>query len=167
MNITQPNPEQPLYVVSDIISDEDLNFLRKIFTGLKDPVFNKQKTDDLIKNLQDKIKSVVKEVYPNLGDARWSKQADIMICEEGFEMAVQWNGVLKSVTNEQVNAMTMLFINDNFSGGNYYFPEIDYTYSPKAGDLVIHPGGEPFGNGLSKVSGGTQVILTMMGFLEK
>ncbi len=36
--------------------------------------------------------------------------------------------------------LSMLFyINDNFTGGQLHFPNFDYAYQPKAGDLVIFP----------------------------
>lgn len=165
MNITQPTPDYPVYVVSDILSSDKVDFLRKVLTGLKDPVFNKDRTEAILSELQDSVQGAIKSSFPELGNPSFSKDRDVMINEEGFEMAVQWNGVIRDSGVSMMNVMTMFFVNDNYAGGEYYFPSIDYTYKPKAGDLVLHPGGDPFGNGIQKVSGPTpQVIVTLMGF---
>ena len=37
------------------------------------------------------------------------------------------------------NFIAMFYINDNFSGGELYFPEIDFLYKPVAGDVIVYP----------------------------
>jgi hypothetical protein len=40
------------------------------------------------------------------------------------------------------NFIIMGYINDNFEGGQLYFPDLDITYRPSAGDIIIYPAKE-------------------------
>jgi hypothetical protein len=35
-----------------------------------------------------------------------------------------------------------LYLNDNFTGGELYYPRLNIDYIPKRGSLVVHPGFE-------------------------
>lgn len=37
------------------------------------------------------------------------------------------------------NFIAMFYINDNFSGGELFFPEINFLYKPVAGDIISYP----------------------------
>lgn len=52
----------------------------------------------------------------------------------------------------------VLYLNDNYEGGEIHYPELDITYKPKAGDLVVHYAG--LSHGVLPVSGGTRYIFT-------
>jgi signal peptidase I len=34
---------------------------------------------------------------------------------------------------------TVMYLNDNYSGGGLYFPYLNYTYTPQEGDIVLFP----------------------------
>jgi Rps23 Pro-64 3,4-dihydroxylase Tpa1-like proline 4-hydroxylase len=34
---------------------------------------------------------------------------------------------------------TVMYLNDNYSGGGLYFPHLNYTYIPEEGDIVLFP----------------------------
>jgi hypothetical protein len=34
---------------------------------------------------------------------------------------------------------TVMYLNDNYSGGGLYFPYLNYTYTPEEGDIVLFP----------------------------
>jgi hypothetical protein len=34
---------------------------------------------------------------------------------------------------------TVMYLNDNYSGGGLHFPFLDYTYTPEEGDIVLFP----------------------------
>lgn len=40
------------------------------------------------------------------------------------------------------NFIIMAYINDNFEGGDLYFPDLDIKYTPSAGDIVMYPAKE-------------------------
>lgn len=42
---------------------------------------------------------------------------------------------------EHIQFSTVIYLNDNFEGGEISFPNQDFIYKPSAGDVVIFPGG--------------------------
>lgn len=45
----------------------------------------------------------------------------------------------------------VIYINDNYSGGEIYYPDLSLAIKPKARSLMIHPAGQP--HGVKKVLG--------------
>jgi predicted 2-oxoglutarate/Fe(II)-dependent dioxygenase YbiX len=40
---------------------------------------------------------------------------------------------------ERIQLSSVLYFNDDFEGGEIYFPEFDFTHTPKAGDGIFFP----------------------------
>ena len=49
---------------------------------------------------------------------------------------------------------SVLYLNDNFEGGELYFPRFDVTYKPKAGSLLLFPSNYPYEHGSKPVTQG-------------
>lgn len=54
---------------------------------------------------------------------------------------------------------TIGYLNDNFEGGELYFKDINFTYYPFAGDIVIFPSGAPFAHEARPVLSGTKYCI--------
>lgn len=54
---------------------------------------------------------------------------------------------------------TILYLNDDYIGGEIYFPEYSISIKPKAGDLVMFPDNEMYVHGVKGVSGGPRYTL--------
>jgi len=63
-------------------------------------------------------------------------------------------------TNENATMLfgIVIYLNDNFEGGELYYSEFDYKIKPKKGSLVIHKSTYP--HGVSKVIDGKRYCLT-------
>ena len=59
----------------------------------------------------------------------------------------------------------VLYINDDFEGGELYYPEKNLTYVPQSGDLVIHGASEEFAHGTTPIISGTKYVATSFAFL--
>jgi CDGSH-type Zn-finger protein/predicted 2-oxoglutarate/Fe(II)-dependent dioxygenase YbiX len=59
----------------------------------------------------------------------------------------------------------VLYINDDFEGGELYYPEKNITYRPQSGDLVIHGATEEFAHGTTPITKGTKYVATSFAFL--
>lgn len=59
------------------------------------------------------------------------------------------------------------YINDDYEGGGLYFRQLNYTYQPKAGDLVLFPSSYLFSHAAMPVKRGTKyAIVTMLDYHE-
>jgi hypothetical protein len=59
----------------------------------------------------------------------------------------------------------LIYINDDYTGGEIYFPNVDLSLKPKAGTLVIFPGTLDYLHGV-KIVGGLRHTLTMFFTLD-
>jgi predicted 2-oxoglutarate/Fe(II)-dependent dioxygenase YbiX len=53
------------------------------------------------------------------------------------------------------------YLNDNFSGGEIHFPEQDFEYSPKAGDLIMFPGTAFYPHEVKEFHGGSRITMSI------
>lgn len=116
-----------------------------------------------IKNLQNVIKSHYKvdEIYPDLIQVvRWfpgmsqPPHADDMTDTDitGFEHRVFGS---------------IIYLNDNYSGGETYYPKYNYSVTPKAGKLAIHPGDPDHLHGVTTIENNIRYTLASFWTKEK
>lgn len=53
----------------------------------------------------------------------------------------------------------VIYLNDGFSGGQIYYPNIDKEYHPQAKSMIIHPSDEKYIHGVKEVEGHTRYCL--------
>lgn len=51
---------------------------------------------------------------------------------------------------------TLIYINDNYEGGDIYFPELGISIKPEVGDLVCFPDTPDFVHGVKPITSGTR-----------
>lgn len=69
---------------------------------------------------------------------------------------------------EFVQFSSVLYLNDNYSGGELYFPNQDFLYKPKAGDIVTFPsGGTEYMHSVNRVTEGKRYTMAMWHSMEK
>jgi hypothetical protein len=66
------------------------------------------------------------------------------------------NNVLKGI---------VIYITDDFDGGEIVYVNKEIEFSPKAGYLVCHPGSEEYKHGVNRFTGGDRIIVT--GFVHE
>ena len=54
----------------------------------------------------------------------------------------------------------VVYLNEEFTGGETYYPNHEVDVEPKVGRLVIHPGDSNHEHGVRKVEGGTRYTLS-------
>lgn len=54
----------------------------------------------------------------------------------------------------------VLYLNDDYQGGEIYYPNLKIAIKPKAGSLVIHPGNVYYSHGVLPVTSGTRYATT-------
>lgn len=69
---------------------------------------------------------------------------------EGFGMHEHYD------VNRPNDIATLIYLNDNYEGGEIYFPAYDVCIKPQAGDLVCFPDNEKFVHGVKPILSGTR-----------
>jgi hypothetical protein len=54
---------------------------------------------------------------------------------------------------------SIVYLNDNYSGGHTYYPNYNFDIKPEAGKLAVHPGDPEHLHGVSKIEGTTRYTL--------
>lgn len=63
----------------------------------------------------------------------------------------KWSGHLSSV----------IYLNDNYEGGELYFPDHDLSIKPEAGDYITWPGNRWYQHGVKEVTSGIRYTLSI------
>jgi len=80
----------------------------------------------------------------------------VALYEQGAFMAVH-----RDVENDREVVSTVMYLNDDYMGGELSFPEVDggYFYTPKKYELVYFP--TPYQHGVNPVKSGKRYIITI------
>ena len=62
---------------------------------------------------------------------------------------------------------SIIYLNDNYGGGNTYYPNFDISITPKAGTLAIHPGDPEHLHGVTKIEDGMRYTIASFWTLNK
>lgn len=54
----------------------------------------------------------------------------------------------------------LAYLNDDYEGGELYFPDLDYSIKPKKGMLILFPGSLHYQHGVTPVTSGTRYTLS-------
>lgn len=138
-------------IIENFISEEEINFL--LFAWHKEKPFlseNELKGINLlIKNIKEKVKNETEKLFhltlkedDNINTPH-NETFYILKRHENFvtdihcdnfgddkNLKYMWNGYLAN----------LIYLNDNYTGGELYFPEYDLTIKPKKGMLISFPG---------------------------
>jgi len=62
---------------------------------------------------------------------------------------------------------SVVYLNDDFTGGRTYYPDLDIEVTPQAGTMVVHPGTKDFFHGVTEVQGKTRYTLASFWSTQK
>jgi hypothetical protein len=68
-------------------------------------------------------------------------------------------------TDPSIRYATIIYLNDNYSGGQLFFSNKDLELKPKPGSLVIFPGTDEFNHGVRHVKPGS-IRYVLVGFIK-
>lgn len=72
---------------------------------------------------------------------------------------VSENDEIKDRTSETEDRSVLLYLNDNYSGGEIYFPKLNFEIKPKPGTLIFFEGNEDTVHGVKEVKEGHRINL--------
>jgi hypothetical protein len=140
------SPESDSYIFWD---DKNL-FLHKL------PEFDRQ----LILDIEERAHAIYEKVYGLEGlGPRYVSINIIHRFSPGHSMEPHQDRG-PHYTNNDIMHGFVIYINDNYSGGEIYYPKKDIAIKPNARSLVIHPGSEEYTHGVKPVESGLRYTLT-------
>jgi len=69
-------------------------------------------------------------------------------------------------TDPSITYATIIYINDEYSDGELFFPNLDIELKPKAGTLLLFPGNEEYKHGVKAVGEGP-IRYVLVGFIKE
>jgi len=81
--------------------------------------------------------------------------------EEGAFMKVH-----KDVEDESETVSTVIYLNDEYEGGELYFPDLDFGIRPKKGMMITFPGNLYYTHGVAPVTSGTRYTLSQWCYFD-
>jgi hypothetical protein len=174
-------PGTPIATTSDILSEADLEHLIEAYSkssnkyfifdedNLKGENFWRDKNtsvydiDGLDEGLVARLENAVKEAFKlYLSETKAEKPmydmtsfATIHKWVEGASMGVHCDS---SDGNDQIKYGFVYYLNEDYVGGQIYYPEYDLELQPTKGLLVLHPG--DIEHGVNEVISGVRLNMT-------
>lgn len=186
MIITRPTEDPDLIVVEDFLSEHEIKIVRDYsyfkgyqFTsddertalGWVPEFMSDQKHDEyanLLTLIKERIESQMRSTWPETNFHSFENFGDASLRTPGFSMRPHVDAGPEGTENSGNNSdSALLYINDDFEGGELYYPELNFSYKPVAGQLVLHRGRMPFKHGVTELVSGWRFNFGVFGFSKQ
>lgn len=116
---------------------------------------------NVIIDLETRTRIIYESFYPELANkVRQSSIFCINKFTEGDSMSVHTDRGPHSMNNDIIHGM-VIYLNDDYQGGEIHYPQQQLSIKPKARSLVIHPAEEPYQHGVLPVVRGNRYTITL------
>ena len=116
---------------------------------------------NVIIDLEIRARIIYESFYPELADkVRQSSISCINKFRVGDSMPVHTDRGPYPSNNNIVHGM-VIYLNDDYEGGEIHYPEQHLSIKPKARSLVIHPASHPYDHGVLPVIRGNRYAITL------
>ena len=162
-----------IYLIENFLSKKETKRLHKRLNKISENFWTKMRdvegpyvspkmrvTKKIISRLSKKVDGLsinINEVFSRMNvGASWGQHAD----NSDFLAIRELSRTLKDGENfrliENSKYGIVLYVNDNYEGGEIYYVNQGISYKPKAGDLIVHSSEEKCRHGVSSVNSGTR-----------
>ena len=98
----------------------------------------------LVRELEQNIYQYLETTYFRsrgfkLRSKEWSRELELIRWQKGSELGAHADGSSDAPTWPLINMGCLLYLNDEYNGGEIKFNDFNLEYQPKTGDLVIFP----------------------------
>ncbi len=128
-----------IYEVEGFIPNDDLSVLVDYVTGADDSEWFKKNSHGLfIEVNREDVQQILDSYVAKLGESFSGKTVlpikRISRLTEGKNMGVHSD----NLSEPRCIRGVILYLNDDYSGGEIHYRDVDVTYKPKAGSVIIH-----------------------------
>ena len=189
MLITRPTSNPDLIIIEDFLTKEEIELIRnnsyykayfsesRATDAERDAlgwVPEKPSTKDLdeysriIPLIKERIISQMRTIWSETNFHSFDNFGHTALRTSGFSMKPHVDAGPEGTEDSGNNSDTaLLYINDDFEGGELFYPELNFYYKPVPGQLVLHRGRMPFKHGVTEVISGWRFNLGVFGFSKK
>lgn len=112
----------------------------------------------IIEGIIEKLNKFVKSVDPTL-------EASGLKTFQRMQESVELKAHTDQHTDPSIRYATIIYLNDEYNGGELFFSNKDLELKPKPGSLVIFPGTDEFNHGVRHVQSGP-IRYVLVGFIK-
>ncbi len=121
------------------------------------------------KNLVIRPYAIYEKVYRRLNQAVVNADNNLELSGLATLQRMQAGVELKAHTDQDtdpsIRYATIIYINDNYNGGELFFTNKDIEIKPKPGSLIVFPGTSEFNHGVRHVQAGP-IRYVLVGFIK-
>lgn len=178
--LSTQDDDSPLYVVEDFLSKEQCQILidcyernvemfaektgEKFWDGryiqMHDIMHHEIDATRILQQIRHISSMYVINEFVN-GEPIYPDTAQIVGWKEGMEMRPHADNMMPDGgpnNSPHRNYTTIIYLNDDYEGGNTYFPSLGVRVAPKAGSLVVFGAGYEYVHGVTMVTRGKRYI---------
>lgn len=166
MKITQPFPNTEIVLLKEFATKKEAETVHTYLESMyhaaneKDDTLrrNDLKSDfnNIMIDLNNKYQETARSILDFPVEPEFSTLHNYVYWETGKEMLPHYD----NVPGEHLHPVMygcVLYLNDNFTGGQLWYPNLGVEYTPVAGELIIHPGHREYSHGIRKVTEGIRI----------
>jgi hypothetical protein len=152
MNIVDISNNQDWWLYTNSKDDKTNEWEDRILDFKKIKKFNK--FNILFDEVFLKIQKVLDENYQcNLN---YTDMSALYRSRDGEKMNVHYD----QGGDKKIKYGAVLYLNDNYDGGQIYYPNVGIQIKPSAGSLVVHPSNKKYSHGVKVVKNGIRYCTT-------
>jgi len=131
----------------------------------KGRIFNFSKFEGQLKIVSDYLIQDIKKYIKQKYDAEvYCDTIDIVRWPEGWSQPPHIDGC-KGLEYRDYGCI--IYLNDDFDGGETYYPNLNIKVKPKSGTIVVHPGDEKHLHGVTEVKNNTRYTIASFWTITK
>lgn len=150
-------------ILNNFVDDKTCDYMVNVYkTIFKDKTKTPPDNRRMIRNsphleIVSFLKTYIKKLSNTLGNTYYVRDLLLSIYEEGSYLPSH----IDFIEEEYFDSLGVLFyFNDNFTGGEIYFSELNYKYKPQKGSVLIFPCNNPeYKHGVTKVTSGIRYTM--------
>jgi predicted 2-oxoglutarate/Fe(II)-dependent dioxygenase YbiX len=96
---------------------------------------------------------------PNFGITVYTEGTSLPSHFDGEDSDAEVYGILTPNGNPRRDVSSVLYLSDDFDGGELIFKNLNLTIKPKAGMLILFPGAKEYTHEVTKITRGTRFIV--------
>lgn len=124
-----------------------------------------KKVQNLVFESTTKMRDIIKSNNIICTDFLYAEYPQFVKWESGWQLTphcdnCEPDGITPNATPWRSHG-GVIYLNDDFEGGEIFYPKLNKEIRPKAGMMVIHPAGLPYLHGIKKITQGVRHTISV------